>query len=140
MERKKYVDESWKESATQEKEQLDNMIKQNPEESNIHIEEPLIDTQESESLPEGIQQEMSQSQQPESKDGQPSDQAQASAQADGMDVNFINYMTGLAFQALIFLGEIPNPITNKVEKNIQQAKMLIDTLRMLKEKTKGNLN
>jgi len=77
MERKKYVDESWKESAAQEKEQLDNMIKQNPEESKIHVEEPLIDTQESESLSEGVQQEMSQSQQPKSHDEQPSDGTQA---------------------------------------------------------------
>ena len=41
---------------------------------------------------------------------------------------------------MIFLGEIPNPITEKTEKNIDQAKFLIDTLAMLKDKTKGNLS
>ena len=45
-----------------------------------------------------------------------------------------------AIQAMIFLGEIPNPMTNATEKHLDQAKLLIDTLAMLKEKTEGNLN
>lgn len=62
-------------------------------------------------------------------------------QADSVEVNFINYMSSLAFQALIFLGEIPNPLDDgKVEKNLPQAKFLIDTLVMIREKTKGNLS
>ncbi len=56
------------------------------------------------------------------------------------ELNFLNYITSLGFQAMIFLGEIPSPVTNEVEKNIEQAKFLIDTLVMLREKTKGNLN
>jgi len=56
------------------------------------------------------------------------------------EVNFIGYITSLAFQAMIFLGEIPNPLTNEVEKNIPQAKFLIDTLVLLREKTIGNLD
>ena len=57
-----------------------------------------------------------------------------------MEVNFVNYVTSLAFQALIFLGEIPNPMAdNKIEQNLPQAKFLIDTLSMLRDKTKGNL-
>ncbi len=54
-------------------------------------------------------------------------------------VNFFTYMTSMGYQAMIFLGEIPNPMTGKSEKNIRQAKFIIDTLLMLKEKTKGNL-
>lgn len=58
-----------------------------------------------------------------------------------MEVNFVNYISSLAFQALIFLGEIPNPLDDgKVEKNLPQAKFLIDTLIMIREKTKGNLS
>ncbi|MCA9407908.1 MAG: DUF1844 domain-containing protein [Candidatus Omnitrophica bacterium] len=57
-----------------------------------------------------------------------------------MEINFLNYISSLGYQALIFLGEIPNPMTNQPEKNLPQAKFLIDTLTMLKEKTKGNLN
>ncbi len=54
------------------------------------------------------------------------------------DFNF--FITTLALQASISLGVVPNPNTNKTEEDIFQAKFLIDTMGMLKEKTKGNLN
>ena len=61
-------------------------------------------------------------------------------QSDSMEINFINYISSLAFQALIFLGELPNPLDDsKIEKNLPQAKFLVDTLIMIREKTKGNL-
>ncbi len=54
--------------------------------------------------------------------------------------DFKFFVTTLAIQASIFLGVLPNPVTNKKdEKNLPQAKFIIDTLDMLKEKTKGNL-
>jgi hypothetical protein len=56
-----------------------------------------------------------------------------------MELNFVNYISSLIFQAMIFLGELPNPITNEIDKNLGQAKFLIDTLILLREKTKGNL-
>lgn len=60
--------------------------------------------------------------------------------ADTMEINFTNYVSSLAFQALIFLGELPNPLDDsRLEKNLPQAKFLIDTLIMIREKTKGNL-
>ncbi len=37
------------------------------------------------------------------------------------------------------LGKIPNPITGKIEKKLNEAKLTIEILDMLKEKTKGNL-
>ena len=40
---------------------------------------------------------------------------------------------------MVFLGEIPNPVTNTSEKNPEQAKFVIETLILLQEKTKGNL-
>ena len=57
----------------------------------------------------------------------------------GEELNFSNYVASLGFQALIFMGEIPNPVTQQVEKNLAQSKFLIDTLVLLREKTKGNL-
>jgi hypothetical protein len=54
------------------------------------------------------------------------------------DFNF--FVTTLTLQASIALGQIPNPVTNQKEEDLAQAKFLIDTLGMLKEKTKGNLN
>ncbi len=56
------------------------------------------------------------------------------------EVDFNNFITSLGLQAMIFLGEIPNPATQKTEENIPQAKFIIDTLLMLREKTKNNLN
>jgi len=55
-------------------------------------------------------------------------------------LDFFNYIASLGFQTMIFLGEMPNPITNQVEKNLKQAKFLIDTLVILRDKTKGNLS
>lgn len=53
------------------------------------------------------------------------------------DFNF--FITTLSLQASIALGVVPNPATNKTEEDLTQARFLIDTLAMLKEKTKGNL-
>ncbi len=56
------------------------------------------------------------------------------------EFDFRAYITSLAMQALIFLGVIPHPVTGeKVEKNLEQTRLLIDTLAILKDKTKGNL-
>jgi hypothetical protein len=54
--------------------------------------------------------------------------------------NFAFFVTTLGIQVAISLGEIPNPVTNKIEENLEQAQYLIDTLEMLKEKTKNNLS
>ena len=103
LEKEKYIDESWKESANTEKESLQN-IKDNVSQSKAHD--------------------------------------SSSQESDGSvpEVNFINYVTSLTFQALIFLGEIPHPMEeNKIEMNLPQAKFIIDTLIVMREKTKGNL-
>lgn len=68
-----------------------------------------------------------------------SEQSSESADRETMEVNFLNYITSLGFQAMIFLGEIPSPVTNQDETNLDQAKFLIDTLSLLKDKTQGNL-
>lgn len=48
----------------------------------------------------------------------------------------------LMFSAAIlqYLGLTPNPVTQKIEKNLPMAKQTIDTLEVLKLKTKGNLD
>lgn len=103
MDKKKHVDESWKEQAFEEKSEV-------------------IDT-----------------------DAPPLQGSGAGAAVDGAEdgseaeINFLNYVTSLGFQAMIFMGVIPHPMTDKIEKNLAQAKFLIDTLSMLKEKTVGNL-
>lgn len=53
--------------------------------------------------------------------------------------DFKFFITTLSLQTTIFLGQIPNPATQKIEEDLTQAKFIIDTLGMLQEKTKGNL-
>ncbi|GAB4183972.1 MAG: hypothetical protein Kow00108_21400 [Calditrichia bacterium] len=43
-------------------------------------------------------------------------------------------------RAWIGLGKIPNPATNKAERNLALARISIDILEMLEEKTKNNLS
>ncbi len=61
------------------------------------------------------------------------------SQEQDPQLDFFNYIASLGFQAMIFLGEVPNPLTNQVDKNVKQAKFLIDTLIVVREKTTGNL-
>lgn len=42
--------------------------------------------------------------------------------------------------AMMSLGKLENPVAGKTEKNVEFAKLSIDTLEMIKEKTKGNLS
>jgi hypothetical protein len=42
--------------------------------------------------------------------------------------------------AMQSMGKLKNPITDKVERDMSQAKQSIDMLEMIKEKTKGNLS
>ena len=43
-----------------------------------------------------------------------------------------------SYEASIGLGMVENPLTEKVEPNLPQAKHVIDVLEMLREKTEGN--
>lgn len=42
--------------------------------------------------------------------------------------------------ALQQMGKLVNPVTQKIERNLEQAKYSIDVLEVIQEKTKGNLN
>lgn len=64
-------------------------------------------------------------------------QKEGKARYEEPDFNF--FITTFSLQAAIALGEVANPVTNKKEENLQQAKFIIDTLAVLKDKTKGNL-
>lgn len=55
------------------------------------------------------------------------------------DPDFGFFVTTIALQASISLGAVPNPASGKTEENLLQAKFIIDTLAVLKDKTKGNL-
>jgi type III secretory pathway component EscR len=42
--------------------------------------------------------------------------------------------------AMMAMGKIKNPVTDKIERNLEHAKIYIDSLDMLMAKTKGNLS
>ena len=71
---------------------------------------------------------------PPAQEPKPPEEETAEPQLD-----FFNYVASLGFQAMIFLGEMPNPVTNQTEKSLKQAKFLIDTLVLIRDKTIGNL-
>lgn len=52
---------------------------------------------------------------------------------------FMGLITSFSYACWQQLGKIANPITGKIERNLEQAKYSIDLLLMLREKTKGNL-
>jgi hypothetical protein len=49
------------------------------------------------------------------------------------------FLSGLASNALLYLGEIPDPETNHPRINLTLAQQTIDILSMLRDKTQGNL-
>jgi hypothetical protein len=52
---------------------------------------------------------------------------------------FAHIIETFAVQAMIYLGKIINPITNKYEEDLGMARYQIGILEMLEAKTKGNL-
>jgi hypothetical protein len=56
------------------------------------------------------------------------------------DLTFSSFVIGLASQAFVYLGAVPDPQSGAVRKDLLQAKAMIDILSMLSEKTAGNLD
>ena len=54
--------------------------------------------------------------------------------------NFTLFVQKLAYQALITLGVVENPLTRRREPNLGHARSVIDDLMMLRERTRGNLS
>jgi hypothetical protein len=56
------------------------------------------------------------------------------------EVSLSTFVFSLSSSALVHLGEIPEPDTQRVQLDLPMAKQIIDTLGMLQEKTRGNLD
>jgi hypothetical protein len=54
-------------------------------------------------------------------------------------VTFSTFILGLSTQALLHLGDMPNPATGRVERDLLAAKHVIDILGILRDKTRGNV-
>jgi len=66
-------------------------------------------------------------------------ETQTSVQSGELSQRFIEFVMMQAQNAALFLGQIPNPNTGQGEVNLELAKMFIDQLAMIQEKTRGNL-
>ncbi|MBP1715820.1 MAG: hypothetical protein H6Q42_4023, partial [Deltaproteobacteria bacterium] len=55
------------------------------------------------------------------------------------EIDFSSFVFSLSTSALLHLGEVPDPVTRKIEKDLALAKQTIDILGLLQEKTRGNL-
>ena len=106
---KKRVDESWKEQAEREKQRLDQSAAGAPQAPQAS---PLH---------------------------APSPAAEPADAEDMPQARFDLFVSGLAMEALIAIGDMPHPVTRKQAANLPQAKYLIDLLGVFEEKTKGNL-
>jgi hypothetical protein len=52
---------------------------------------------------------------------------------------FFSLVYSFQMQTMMHLGKLKNPVSDKVEKDLQAAQATIDLIEMLAEKTNGNL-
>jgi hypothetical protein len=60
--------------------------------------------------------------------------------AADLEANFSTLVLSIGSSAAMALGLAPNPVNGQMEKDLELARFNIDLLRMLRDKTKGNLN
>lgn len=67
-------------------------------------------------------------------------EVQSATHSGEMTQRFIELVMMQAQQAAMFLGHVPNPQSGQPEVNLDYARMFIDQIEMLQEKTRGNLS
>ena len=55
------------------------------------------------------------------------------------EITFTSFLISLGSSAFIHLGDIPDPATGEIKKDVPLAKQTIDLLGLLREKTRNNL-
>ena len=68
---------------------------------------------------------------PESSSARPKEPA--------LELSFSTFVMGLSTQALMHLGEIPDPVAHDTKPDFESARQMIDILGILQKKTEGNL-
>jgi len=61
-------------------------------------------------------------------------------EAEAPDPRFASFVYFQAQNGGLFLGKIPNPASGETSVNIRAARSVVDSLEMLADKTRGNLN
>lgn len=78
------------------------------------------------------------------EDAHPHDHSDHPGQAHGgaqaAEMTFGSFLVGLSTQALMLLGDIPDPQTGRPQQDLIGAQQLIDIIGMLELKTRGNLD
>jgi hypothetical protein len=64
----------------------------------------------------------------------------AAPELGGGEITFASFVFSLSTQALVHLGEIPDPADDTTRVNLDGARQIIDILSILHEKTVGNLD
>lgn len=59
--------------------------------------------------------------------------------AEKNQVLFIQLISIFQYQAMLHMGKIKHPVTDKIERDLAQAEQAIDMLDMVMEKTKASL-
>ncbi len=67
-------------------------------------------------------------------------QLKMSEQSYNVDQHFLQLIISLQAGAMQQMGKVASPFTGKVERNLEMARLTIDTLSMIEAKTKGNLS
>jgi len=106
------------------------------EKKGFTIRDRRVSTQGEERKPEGAPKGEAASSAEESKSARGS----AEPMPELPEVSFSSFVLSLSTSALVHLGEVPDPVTQKIDKHLPLAKQTIDLLGMLMEKTKGNLS
>ncbi|MGH7815044.1 MAG: DUF1844 domain-containing protein [Candidatus Binataceae bacterium] len=70
----------------------------------------------------------------------PAGEQHPSAEEAALEPTFAAFIWSLSEQALAALGEMPDPATGLVKRDLPVAQQMIDIIRMLRDKTRGNLD
>lgn len=60
-------------------------------------------------------------------------------ESETREVTFQEFVYMMTSSALVGLGHVPSPVTNKYEPNLESVAHTISLLSMIQQKTKGNL-
>ena len=75
---------------------------------------------------------------PQPTASQPGTSHQSSEPA--LELTFAAFLWSLSEQALAALGEVADPVSGKVSRDLTMAQQMIDVIIMLRDKTRGNLD
>ena len=110
------------------------------EEKGFVIKDKRIFSQEEQDTKEEGKEPEKESAKEETKSQETATAKEQEAEAQLPEINFPTFIISLNASALVNLGAIEDPASNKKVKNLPIAKQTIDILSMLEEKTRGNLS